>query len=40
MAESFPRPKGSHADVAELEYLSALHQSSSNGVRPDGSIGG
>ena len=40
MADTFSRPTGAHADVAELEYLSALHQSSPDGIRSDGSIGG
>ena len=33
----FERPVGAQADIKELEYISALHQSSSP-LRPDGSI--
>ena len=33
----FDRPIGAHADIKELEYISALHQSGSC-LRPDGSI--
>jgi hypothetical protein len=31
---------GSYADVKELEYISALHQTGTNGLRKDGSIRG
>jgi hypothetical protein len=34
----FERPIGASADLKELEYISALHQTSPNGVRKDASI--
>ena len=34
----FQRPTGAAADVSELEFVSALHQTDMAGVRPDGSI--
>jgi len=34
----FDRPIGAAADVSELEYLSALHQTDMKGIRPDASI--
>ena len=41
MSFSFQRPVGSIADVAELEYVSALHQTDvQGGIRQDGSIQG
>jgi hypothetical protein len=36
----FDRPVGALADVKELEYISALHQTDASGVREDGSIKG
>jgi hypothetical protein len=36
----FDRPVGASADVKELEYISALHQTDPAGVREDGSIMG
>jgi hypothetical protein len=36
----FQRPTGASADVSELEFVSALHQTDMAGVRPDGSIQG
>jgi hypothetical protein len=36
----FDRPVGALADVKELEYMSALHQTDASGVREDGSIKG
>ena len=38
MGVEFERPVGVAAHAAELEYLSALHQTSPRGVRMDGSI--
>lgn len=40
MAIGFRRPIGSPADVKELEYISALHQTDLQEVRSDGSIDG
>lgn len=41
MSFSFQRPVGSIADIAELEYVSALHQTDvQGGIRQDGSIQG
>ena len=38
---SFDRPIGAPADVAELDYISALHQTDvQGGIRKDGSIQG
>lgn len=34
--ESFELPRGSAGDVAELEYISALHQTGSKSDTPDG----
>jgi hypothetical protein len=36
----FDRNVGAAADVKELEYISALHQTDPSGVRTDGSIKG
>jgi hypothetical protein len=36
----FDRPIGAHADVHELEYIAALHQSIMPELRPNGSIYG
>lgn len=36
----FDRPIGASADVKELEYISALHQTGADGIREDGSIKG
>ena len=41
MSFSFRRPKGAIADVVELEYVSALHQTDvEGGIRKDWSIHG
>ena len=39
MTISFERPVGAHADVKELEYVAALHQTCTP-LRKDGSIDG
>jgi hypothetical protein len=36
----FDRRVGAAADVRELKYISALHQTDPSGVRTDGSIKG
>jgi hypothetical protein len=36
----FLQPIGAHADVKELEYISALHQTQADYLRADGSIDG
>jgi hypothetical protein len=38
MTIQFEHPVGAHADVKELEYISALHQTTAEKVRSDGSI--
>jgi hypothetical protein len=40
MTLGFRRPIGSAADVKELEYISAIHQTDLQEVRSDGSIDG
>jgi hypothetical protein len=41
MTFTFDRPVGAAADVTELDYISALHQTDViNGIRKDGSIEG
>lgn len=40
MLIKFEKPAGPVADVNELEYVSALHQSDKNEIRRDGSIRG
>ena len=40
MSIAFEKPIGAVADVKELEYVSALHQTDKDGVRVDGSIKG
>lgn len=41
MTSTFDRPVGAVADVVELDYVSALHQTDvTNGVRKEGSIQG
>jgi hypothetical protein len=41
MTKTFDRPVGAAADVTELDYVSALHQTDiMNGIRKDGSIQG
>jgi len=41
MSFAFERPIGAPADVAELEYIAALHQTDVlGGIRKDGSIQG
>ena len=40
MGFGFERPVGASADVAELEYISALHQTDVQELRQDGTIDG
>ena len=40
MGFGFERPIGASADVAELEYISALHQTDVQELRQDGTIDG
>ena len=41
MSFAFDRPIGASADITELEYVSALHQTDvPGGIRKDGSIQG
>ena len=40
MGGKYSRPVGASADVKELEYISALHQTGRTKLRRDGSIRG